>query len=946
KSEKASLEMRLLVLVAAAAAAAAVLADIRPNPKALKLAALADDADGWAVEEGKTQKQKIQLEGRPCMTVDRLRKADNETQYYECAPLSREEMKEFALAEKDRYLGTWVLRGCPGNHTFEEERQKCRDARIMRRMPMGCDRDPLQIGCGVPCPASNSLPTVGGNCDWLSAPLIADPLSNAFFLYCAQQTGQTCGEWTRIPCSPGTVFDATTLICAPAGIVQRDSPCGGSDRPICQCAQTVQGACPGTSQCMQNVCCISIYAPVVVPAPAPIGYQPSLPPITAPLYPPITNPIYPPITSPTFNGPYNQGLVTCPGTFTAPLSSSCDGCSGSCVPNVGCCGSNSIVGQGTYPQMNTFCPNTFTPPIGQCSSCPQNTQCVPSLNSCCPSSPITTSNPNTAVILICPTGQPASSACGMNGACPQGTGCYQGGCCPMTCPAGQQLIGFCANNGCGSGNCYKESGTCCQAAESVTLPICQNGVPSMVRCTVDQECGLNQRCSNGGCCPMPFCPSGVQLAVRPRRSAAQASSAWMGPAARCRDAPRICPSGFACLNGACCALPTCPSNGLTAISSCNSARCGSGFECVSGGCCPLPQCPTGALANQRCQLGSGCPSGNVCENGVCCPLPVCSIGIVATGACGMANSCPMGFVCEGRGCCPEPMPLCPNGGRANMRCTRGTECPPGYGCTPLGGCCLLSMDPTCPAQSSAVCQCSGNNVCPQGASCNMGTCCSTAAAPFMQVPGSQCVASPQCNGFSNGNSQCVQGVCVCLSAGSSNGVSCVQMTPVQLVQARTGCDQFGSPCRFVLSTARRRPIFAPTGNTTAEPLFYNVAERRRCVLNATGIVSDPDATCLPNEKCIEGECRQKLWPGEYGCQVDEECSSRCPNTYCEKRKTDKKVPQCQCRDGLLLHGRCFSKCPTGFHESGAHCVHDNEDTFWKSADAQDKLKDLLNNGQC
>lgn len=41
----------------------------------------------------------------------------------------------------------------------------------------------------IPIPASNSLPTVGGNCDWLSAPLIADPLSNAFFLYCAQQTG-------------------------------------------------------------------------------------------------------------------------------------------------------------------------------------------------------------------------------------------------------------------------------------------------------------------------------------------------------------------------------------------------------------------------------------------------------------------------------------------------------------------------------------------------------------------------------------------------------------------------------------------------------------------------------------------------------------------------------------------------------------------------------------
>ncbi|GMT03050.1 hypothetical protein PENTCL1PPCAC_25224, partial [Pristionchus entomophagus] len=77
--------MRIVVLLTAAALAAAAAPDIRPNPKALKLAALADDTDGWAVEDGKKKIQKIQLEGRPCMTVDRLRKADNETEYYECA---------------------------------------------------------------------------------------------------------------------------------------------------------------------------------------------------------------------------------------------------------------------------------------------------------------------------------------------------------------------------------------------------------------------------------------------------------------------------------------------------------------------------------------------------------------------------------------------------------------------------------------------------------------------------------------------------------------------------------------------------------------------------------------------------------------------------------------------------------------------------------------------
>lgn len=90
---------------------------------------------------------------------------------------------------------------------------------------------------------------------------------------------------------------------------------------------------------------------------------------------------------------------------------------------------------------------------------------------------------------------------------------------------------------------------------------------------------------------------------------------------------------------------------------------------------------------------------------------------------------------------------------------------------------------------------------------------------------------------------------------------------------------------------------------------------------------------------------RKLWPGEYGCRTDLECSSRCPNTYCEE-KSDKNVPQCQCRNGLLLYGRCFETCPKGFHESGAHCMHDDEDAFWENHEAQEYLQELLNNGNC
>uniref|UniRef100_A0A1I7XEZ4 EB domain-containing protein n=1 Tax=Heterorhabditis bacteriophora TaxID=37862 RepID=A0A1I7XEZ4_HETBA len=210
----------------------------------------------------------------------------------------------------------------------------------------------------------------------------------------------------------------------------------------------------------------------------------------------------------------------------------------------------------------------------------------------------------------------------------------------------------------------------------------------------------------------------------------------------------------------------------------------------------------------------------------------------------------------------------------------------------LGGCCLLFMEPVCPSHSNAVCQCSPNNACPTGASCTLGTCCSS--------------------------------------------------------------------------------------------VFFNVAAVRKCLANATDLNFDVDSTCLPNEKCIDGECRMKLWPGEYGCATDRECTARCLNTYCEKKRSDKNVAQCQCRDGLLLYGRCcqflfllinfyidlplilksvfvyirshlqliffglktLSQCPRGFHESGAYCMHDDEDTFWSDASAQDNLNALLNAGQC
>ncbi|UMM42026.1 hypothetical protein L5515_018020 [Caenorhabditis briggsae] len=887
--------------------------------------------------------------GKVCMTVEHLKPADNSTQFYECAPLNEDEVKGYALSKK--YLGVWNLRDCPKEHEFDEPKQRCIEKKTFRRQQVACAQNAQATGCVASCQAPTDVANQGMECNWRSSTLQRDPASNAYFFQCVPSSPtEGCGEWTRMQCSQSTVFNAELSVCVPLAI--QNSCDSSTQQPVCSCSQ-VSSSCPGTSQCQNKVCCQQ------------------------------TDTL-------NLNNLIQHQAPLCPGSNVPPLGSCNEQCPqySACTPGLGCC--PVPVNEAPTGMIKiTLCPGSYSPPFGVCGSCPSGTQCNEQLAMCCPLQQQPSTDIVYNVVLLCPDGTPSTTSCSQG--CGPNNACFQGACCPIRCPAGQNAVGFCSSGSCGAGSCYSKT-TCCQ--EPIKLPVCSNGMISQKRCLVAAECGPNLECSNGGCCPIPFCPNGVTARGRcsavngcpmgqacmeglccplPRCSNGITS---LGICTRTLDCGRIgvdcqngaccplpscpnniastqrcaagctncCPVGQTCMNGGCCDLPSCPAGGF-AISMC-TGKCGTGFECVNSGCCSLPRCPSGLMSVQRCVMGIGCPPGNQCENGVCCPMPMCSSGSIASSVCGMANSCPIGYICEGRGCCLEPLPLCPNGGRASMRCYRGAECPPGYGCTPLGGCCLLSMEPVCPTRSNAVCQCSPNNVCPSGSSCTMGTCCSSGISPIVSfsVPGTGCQNSNQCNGFQSSCAQCVQGVCSCVNGAASNGATCEQMAPTILTLARNGCDQYGSPCKFLLSTARRRPLFAPTGNMTESPLFFNVASKRKCVANIQNF--DADSTCLPNEKCIDGECRMKLWPGEYGCQTDTECQSRCPNTYCEKKKSDKNVPQCQCANGMLLYGRCFSQCPRGFHESGAFCMHDDEDKFWMDAEAQDNLKALLNAGKC
>ena len=663
----------------------------------------------------------------------------------------------------------------------------------------------------------------------------------------------SCGVWSRVPCSPGTTFNVNLQVCVPTAL-QCSSP---STAPICNCRESTVGTtCPGRSSCQQNVCCQSIGTTSIA--------------LQVQAAPPL-----------------------CIGSGATPVSSCNQPCPNNyqCQPNIGCCPTSTS-------QPIALCPGSGAIPLGSCvgsTSCPSGTHCNDQLGGCCPGN--SNIGKTFTAVIFCPGGSPASQPCGALNYCPDGQGCFQGACCPMVCPQGQSVQGFCNGNSCSSGSCV--GGCCCQSTPQ--LPVCSNGQKAATSCILNSQCESGYECSNGGCCPRPYCPSGVQSYGHCMRGGCGSGQVCLDslccPMPRCNGgalAVRVCSvssncgPGFECNNGGCCPLPTCPS-GVTASSRCSSGgcccprgqscmnggccpmprcpaggiatgmcmsgyQCGRGNECINGGCCPMPRCPSGIQAVQRCQIGSTCPNGQACENGVCCPMPVCSYtGTVAMSMCGTRNACPIGYLCEGRGCCPEPMPLCPNGGRATQKCIRGSDCPPGFGCTPLGGCCLLSLEPQCPLRQNAICQCSPNSACPTQATCNMGTCCTSAVATYNMVPGSQCQAASQCNGFSSSCATCQRSVCVCTQGSYSNGAACIPATALVLNRARNGCDQYGSPCRFHLSSARRKPLFAPVGNNTENPLWFNVAGERFCVDNDTSI--DPDSTCLPSEKCIEGKCR-------------------------------------------------------------------------------------------
>ena len=76
-------------------------------------------------------------------------------------------------------------------------------------------------------------------------------------------------------------------------------------------------------------------------------------------------------------------------------------------------------------------------------------------------------------------------------------------------------------------------------------------------------------------------------------------------------------------------------------------------------------------------------------------------------------------------------------------------------------------------------------------------------------------------------------------------------------QARTSCNQLGGGCQIGFNAARRKPVFHMDDDAkNATNLWFLVSGTRKCptVADVDGAKVDADATCLPNEMCIEGIC--------------------------------------------------------------------------------------------
>ncbi len=418
-----------------------------------------------------------------------------------------------------------------------------------------------------------------------------------------------------------------------------------------------------------------------------------------------------------------DGCVTC-GPDT------CDGCcdaSGQCQPGQHrtACGSSGAACADCGAQA---CDGVFQGDqyVNQCGACGQN--CFPPIpgepvpcvddgcGNLCPGASCPTSFPGEPA-MTCTLGASGTASCQAQGFCYSGT-CD--GCCDThgNCVAGN------LPSACGSGancvDCVAKGETCDPSALR-----CQGCTPSCAQAT---SCGQQDGCggvcngAEGGTCVAGascddhatcHCDGAHQALCYDAQFQQHCLDVGSDPD-NCGGCGRICPTGVACVDGAC-ACPTgnhyCAGQsgeaGVCTNLGTDPNHCGScygacpGTACVHGACAPCPSgttsCGNGCVDLQTSAVDCGV-CGNVCPTGIACTNGICDCGggeIGCAGTCidptsdpancgACSKACPQGVSCQSGQCvCPGNATLCgsmctnldldpANCGHCGVTCNGGT----------------------------------------------------------------------------------------------------------------------------------------------------------------------------------------------------------------------------------------------------------------------------------
>jgi hypothetical protein len=442
----------------------------------------------------------------------------------------------------------------------------------------------------------------------------------------------------------------------------------------------------------------------------------------------------------------------CGGSCVYSSAANCGGCNVTCPPTTAClnerctpvntCSTN-------VPLFSSYMGATCLLPSGDAGQCcggmcvdtSQSDHCDSCSHACAAGSSCVASGYGYASCF--------GDGCGTDADCPQGFGCFGGGCELVDCTS--------ATEGSGCVTAVNGGGVCCGGQ-------CVDSYESATNCGgCGISCVAGQNCLSGSC--VELAPSASETAAYCRLDDGGLGFVCSGMCTdvasdpvNCGSCSVGCPNGATCDGGVClddagalvhCTIGSdCPAGTLCNSHGCSPPTCGSGNRYCSGdggGSCCGAACVDTDTDPENCGgCAITCPValGSTCHNGGCVWPDGGALDCNVDGA-----SCSGGFQCGGvgPGCVPPTCELgqarcafagltpglgtccgdvCVDTGSDPLNCLGcGIECPSGYCDNGLGSCLPSPLSQGCAAS------CGSGTICAQGW-CVDSRCDSLASAPY------------------------------------------------------------------------------------------------------------------------------------------------------------------------------------------------------------------------